>query len=53
MVSPCVLVEAVGGTFAAAGADIDECVNGDVWMSSVRYRNGLNPVWMERLEVAL
>ena len=53
MVSPCVQLEAVGGTFAAAAADLDDAVHGDTWTSAVKYRNGLNPVWLEKVEVGV
>ena len=53
VVSPCVQLEAVGGTFAAAAADLDDAVHGDTWTSAVKYRNGLNPVWLEKVEVGV
>ena len=51
VVSPFVVIEAVGGQFAAAGDDLDECVHADRWMSRTVPQNGLSPQWMQTVEI--
>ena len=53
VVSPCAVVEVRGGTFAAAGTDLDECTHGDVWTSKVVDKNGISPSWMQTVEVGV
>ena len=53
VVSPYVVVEAVGGAFAAAGDDLDECSHGDAWVSRTVAHNGLAPQWMQTVEVGV
>lgn len=42
-----------GGTFAAAGHDLDDCRHGDVWTSKTVQRNGLSPSWMQTVEIGV
>ena len=53
VVHPCVVVEARGGTFAAAAADLDDARHGDVWTSKTVPANGLSPSWMQTAEVGV
>ena len=53
VVNPYVVVEAVGGSYAAAGDEIDATSNGDQWTSRLVVKNGLNPEWQQHLEVAV
>lgn len=53
VVNPCVVVEAMGGIFAAAANDLDEAYPGDVWTSRTVQKNGLSPAWMQTVEVGV
>lgn len=53
VVSPYVVFEAVGGPFAAAGDDLDECAHGDAWASKTVAQNGLSPQWMQTVEIGV
>ena len=51
VVSPFVVVEVRGGTFAAASADLEDSLHGDVWTSRTVHRNGMSPAWIQTVEV--
>jgi len=53
VVNPFLVIEAHGGSFAAAGADLDECSHGNIWVSKTVPRNGLAPSWMQTVEVGV